>query len=54
MTKGKLIGYAAILLGATLLVLGVAHASGTTQVLVGVGALLGGAGWYVARKNITL
>lgn len=54
MNKGKLIGYSAMLLGALLLVLGVAHASHTAQALVGVGALVGGAGWYAAHKNIAL
>jgi hypothetical protein len=35
-------------------VIGVAHASHTTQALVGFGALVGSAGWYIVHKNIAL
>lgn len=45
-------GWVAVLGGAVMVVVGVAHASHGAQALVGIGVVLGTAGYEVARGKI--
>lgn len=47
-------GWCGVLVGAVLVVAGVAHASHWTQALVGLGVVVGVAGYEVARGKITV
>lgn len=53
MTKTKAIGYAILLAGVIAIVIGLArivHTDLTDAALIGIGAIAGGAGYYVAKK----
>lgn len=47
-------GWLGVLAGLVLIVAGVAHASHGTQALVGIGAVVGAAGYEVARGKISV